>query len=60
MTGLAPPVVDDDLLGFVSVHVQVVGFAPVYQIFHLLSVGHVVVITDKARPVTCKLSQCGL
>ena len=44
---LAPPEVDDDLLGFLAV--QVVGFAPVHQMFHLLSVGRVVVLTDKGN-----------
>ena len=35
--GLAPPGVDDDLLGFVDVQGQVVGFAPVHWMPHLIS-----------------------
>ena len=49
VTGLTPPKVDDDLLGFVDIQGQVVGFAPVHQMFHLLFVGSIVVLTDKAH-----------
>ena len=49
MTGLAPPEVNNDLLSFVNLQGQVVGFAPVHQMFHLFSVGLVIIITDKAH-----------
>ena len=56
--GLAPPPEDDnDLLGFIDVQGHVVGFAPIHQMFHLLSVGHAAVLKDEAHNccVICKL-----
>ena len=57
VSGLASPEVDDDVLGFVDIQGQVVGLAPIHWMFHLLSVGLVVVITDMDHYccVICKL-----
>lgn len=49
MTGLAPPERNDDLLSFVNIRGHIVGFTPDHQMSHLLSVGHVVVIMNKAH-----------
>lgn len=49
VSGLGPPEVNDDLLGFVDIQGQVVGFTPVHQILDLLSVGQVIIVLNKAH-----------